>query len=339
LPDFPAVRPGHSAPLAPSRDVRLESDFSSFSGVRAMCDLLSFLLLGDAGGATLVAVMITAIVVGSGMLVYFGLMAPSDAARALALENERFAQSGPNSGPVRRYPATGEGYLPAAVAALGEPEHLHRYESIAEQCHLGWLCGSAADKHPTYISYDSALVVVTPDAYTVIPWEEITEFLHTVGFKASSGQKFVIGPDFTNYGPLYERLQNEILASQLPRALAAVEAGQEWLFEPFTAPTTGSWALSALGQPHLTAPLAIGKQGIRYKEKSLAWSDVGSIQVTRHLMNGALCRTTLSVRKNWGLFSALEFDFKSVANSFLLTELLPHVCPAHLLVPAGSGNN
>ena len=301
-----------------------------------MFDLPPFLLLADAGGATLLVVMIGAIVVGSGFLVYFGLMAPADAARALAQENERFEQGDQNSGPVRRYPATGGGYLPAAVAALGEPEYLHRYESFAEQCHLGGLFGSAADNHPTYISYDTALVVVTPDAYTVIPWEEITEFLHTVGFKVSSGQKFVIGPDFTNYGPLYERLQNEVLASQLPRALAAVEAGQEWLFEPFTPPTSGSWALSALGQPQLSAPLAIGKQGIRYKKTALAWSDVGSIHVTRHLMNGAHCRTTLSVRKNWGLFSALEFDFQTVANSFLLTELLPHVCPAHLLVPAGS---
>lgn len=306
-----------------------------------MFDPTSFVLLAaPAEPGTLLAVgLIVTVIIGSAFLAFFGLRAPSDKARLITQESAQFDQKFDHSGPVRRYPATEGGYLPAEVSALGEPEYLHRYESFAEQCHLGWLFGSLADKYPTYISYESALVVVTPDAYTVIPWEEITEFLHTVGFKASSGQKFVIGPDFTNYGPLYERLQSEILANQLPRAVATIEAGQEWLFEPFTAPTAGSWALAALGQRQLTGPLAIGKQGIRYQETSLAWSDVGSIHVTRHLQNGALCRTTLSVRKNWGVFSALEFDFQSVANSFLLTELLPYVCPAHLLVPAGADNN
>src|ERR1044071_8736787 len=100
------------------------------------------------------------------------------------------------AGPVCRYPANPDYGVPAAVAVLGEAEHLHRYQSFAEQCHLGWLFGSSAGKHPSYISYASALVAVTPESYTVIPWEEITEFLHTVGFRASSGEKFVIGPDF-----------------------------------------------------------------------------------------------------------------------------------------------
>jgi hypothetical protein len=283
--------------------------------------------------------IVVAALVGVFAMLYFVASAPAHKAQQLAQQNEQIDCTANNTGPVRRYAASADGFLPVAVAALGEPLYVHRYESFAEQCHLRWLVGASADKHPTYISYEDALVIVTPDAYTVIPWEEVTEFLHTVGFGASNGQKFTIGPDFTNYGPLYERLQGEVLTSQLPKALAAIEAGQEWLFAPFTAPTAGGWVLSALGQPQLSGPLAIGKQGIRYKETSLAWSDVGSIHVTRHLQNGALCRTTLSVRKNWGLFSALEFDFGSVANSFLLTELLPHVCPAHLLVPAGANSN
>jgi len=306
-----------------------------------MFDPTSFVLLAapaEPGTMLLVGVIVT-VIIGSFFLCYFALMAPSQKARQIAEQSARIEASSDNSGPIRRYPATDGGYLPAAVAALGEPEHLHRYESFAEQCHLGWLFGSSADKFPTYISYESALVVVTPDAYTVIPWEEITEFLHTVGFRASNGQQFVIGPDFTNYGELYVRLQGEILASQMPKALAVVAEGKEWLFQPFTEATIGGGLLAALGKPQLTAPIAISKQGICYKGTALAWSDIGSIHVTRHLQNGALCRTTLSVRKNWNLFSAMEFDFSSVANSFMLTELLPYVCPSHLLVPAGSGNN
>jgi hypothetical protein len=279
--------------------------------------------------------VIVAVIIGSIVLVYFGLRAPSEKLRLLTEESAQFESRHDHSGPIRRYPAACDGYVPTEVSLLGEPQYLHRFESFAEQCQLGWLFGSSADQHPTYISYDNALVVVTPEAYTVIPWEEITEFLHTVGFKASNGQKFGIGPDFTNYGPLYERLESEILASQLPKALAVIEAGQEWLFEPFTKATSGSRLFAALGQPQLSGPLAISRQGIRYGDKALAWSDVGCIHITRHLMNGAHCRTTLSVRKNWGLFSAMEFDFSSVANSFLLTELLPRVCPEHLLVPAG----
>lgn len=239
------------------------------------------------------------------------------------------------SGPIRRYPANPDGLVPDGVAALGEAQYLHRYESFAEQCHLGWLFGSSADKYPTYISYESAIVVVTPQEFTVIPWEEVTEFLHPTGFRASSGERHTLTNDFTNYGPLYERMQSEILANVLPKALMAVEEGKEWLFEPFTEPTAGSGFLTALGQPQLGGVLAVSTAGIRYKEQQLAWDDVASIKITNHLYNGALCSTTLSVRKNYGLFSTMEFDFRTVPNSFLLTELLPYVCPQRLLVPAG----
>src|SRR5262245_10587276 len=85
---------------------------------------------------------------------------------------------------IQRHTANPDYGVPVAVAGLGEADHVHRYQSFAEQCHLGWLFGSGAGKHPSYLSYDSALVVVTSDSYTVIPWDEITEFIHTVGFRA-----------------------------------------------------------------------------------------------------------------------------------------------------------
>ncbi len=303
-----------------------------------MLGVASFLLLAAPAqpGALLLVGVIVIVIAGSGAICYFAATAETHVARELKERNSRIESQLGDTGPIRRYQAVGDGLLPPAVAALGEPEYLHRFESFAEQCHLGWLFGSSADKHPTYISYEEALVVVTPEAFTVIPWEEITQFLHTVGIGASNGQKFTIGPDFTNYGPLYERLQGEILAGQLPQALEAIAAGKEWVFEPFLPPRTGGMIASLIGHRHLAAPLAISQQGIRYKDEQLAWSDVGSIQVTRFLHNGAHYGTTLTVRKNWGLFAGMEFDFKTVANSFLLTELLPYVCPAHLLVPAGS---
>jgi hypothetical protein len=238
----------------------------------------------------------------------------------------------PQSGPIRRYPTNRDASLPAEVAALGEPEYVHRYESFAEQIHLGWLFGSSADKYPTYISYESALVVVTLDAYTVIPWEEITEFLQPVGFRASSGEKFTLTNDFTNYGPLYERMQAVVLTNVLPQALLALEEGNEWVFQPFDQPSKGdAFAGALLGQSLLEGALAISTSGIRYKDQMLAWDDVASIYVTNHLYNGALCKTTLSVRKNYGLFATMQFDFHTVPNSFLLTELLPYVCPQRLL--------
>lgn len=236
------------------------------------------------------------------------------------------------NGPICRYSANPDYRLPSGVAALGEAEHVHRYQSFAEQCHLGWLFGGGAGKHPSYVSYASALVVVTPEDYTVIPWQEITEFIHTVGFRASSGEKYFVGPDFTDYFPLYTRLQQEILASQLPKALYEIEDGNEWRFEPFNPPPLGSALLAALGQPQLAATLAISVAGIRYGEQMLPWDDLASIYVTRHTRHGALCSTTLSVRKKYNLFAALTFDFKTVPNSFLLTELLPYVCPQRLLV-------
>ncbi len=302
-----------------------------------MSDLSAFLLLAlpEQPGTMLLVGTIVTVIIGSFFLCYFALTGSSDKARQIARQGAEFDFKNDNTGPIRRYAATG-GYLPVEVSTLGEPEYLHRYESFAEQCHLGWLFGSSADKHPTYISYDSALVVVTPEAFTVIPWEEITQFLHTVGFGASNGQKFTIGPDFTNYGPLYERLESEILASQLPEALESIAAGNEWVFEPFLPPTTGGMIASLIGRPQLMAPLAISQHGIRYKDQQLAWSDVGSIHLIRHMHNGAHCGTTLTVRKSWGLFAAMQFDFQTVANSFLLTELLPYVCPARLLVPGGS---
>jgi hypothetical protein len=303
-----------------------------------MSAFLAFAPLLAAGGmgTILLVGMIVTIVGGGYLLGYIALTGTSDTWQQICQESEEFSRTTENSGPIRRYPAGGDGYLPAEVSALGDPVFLHRYQSLAEQCHLAWLYGSPGDKYPTYISYATALVVVTPDAFTVIPWEEITEFLHTVGFKASNGQKFVIGPDFTEYGPLFDRLEGEVLASQLPRALAALAHGQDWVFEPFTTATPGSRVLAMFGQSQLSAPLTISKAGLRYQDERLAWCDIGSIQVTRHLRHGTLCKTTLSVRKSYHLLAAMEFDFSSLPNSFLLTELLPHVCPPHLLVPTES---
>ena len=235
-------------------------------------------------------------------------------------------------GPIRSISANPDYGLPAGIAALGEAEHVHKYESFAQQCHLGWLFGSGAGKHPSYVSYESALVVVKPDSYTVIPWEEITEFIHTVGFRASSGEKYFVGPDFTDYFPLYTRLQSEILRSQLPKALVAIEEGKEWVFAPFNPPEFGSSFMAALGQPQLIGPLAVSTTGIRYCEQLLKWDDVASLYVTRHTHHGALCSTTISVRKSYSLFATMTFDFKTVPNAFLLTELLPYVCPQRLLV-------
>ncbi|MCI0357983.1 MAG: hypothetical protein L0211_05845 [Planctomycetaceae bacterium] len=303
-----------------------------------MPDIATALLLaapGQPGTILLVGIIVT-VIIGSCFLCYFALTGSAEKARQITAQSAKVEFTGDNSGPIRRYPPTGSAYLPSGVASLGESQYVHRYESIAEQCHLGWLFGSSADKYPTYISYRDAIVVVAPEGFTVIPWEEVTEFLHPVGFKASNGQKFVLTNDFTNYGPLYERFQSEILLSVLPKALAAVEAGQEWVFEPFTELDFWGRFTAALNRPQLMAPLAIGKQGIRYKDQNLAWSDVSSIQLVKHLHNGALCSTSLVIHKNWAVFASMQFDFHSVANSFLLTELLPHVCPQHLLVPAGS---
>src|SRR5262245_12699778 len=236
------------------------------------------------------------------------------------------------SSPIRSYPVSHDNSVPAGLASLGEPQYIHRYQSFAEQCGLGWLFGSSADRHPTYISYASALVVVTPDAFTVIPWEEITDFLHPVAFRASSGQKYVIGPDFTNYGELYVRFQNEILANFLPKALIAIEEGKEWVFRPFSAPAAGGALMAALGQPQLAGELRVSTAGIRYKDQQLAWDDVANIHLTKHTQNGAICGTTLSIRKNYSLFATMQFDFRTLPNSFLLTELLPYVCPQRLLV-------
>jgi|GEM_PF-3668390 hypothetical protein len=306
-----------------------------------MFDASSFLLLAapeQPGTILLVAVIVT-IIIGSGLLCFFLVTGRSTQARQIAAQSEAAQSFSDNSGPIRRYPATGEAYLPSEVAALGDPQYVHRYQSLAEQCHLGWLCGSSADKYPTYFSYRDAIVVVTPDSFTVIPWEEVTEFLHPVGFKASNGQKFVLTNDFTNYGELFVRFESEILLNMLPKAMAAIETGKEWIFEPFTELTFGDRFTALLNRPQLMAPLGISKQGLRYKDLNLAWSDVGSIQIIRHLHNGALCSTSLSIRKNWGLFPAMQFDFHSVPNSFLLTALLPYVCPQHLLVPAGAAGN
>ena len=226
------------------------------------------------------------------------------------------ASNAGQSGPIRSYPAGPS--MPVSVAALGEPQHVHRYQSFAEQCGLGWLVGSAAGKHPTYLSYREALAVVTPQTITVIPWDEITDFLHTVGFKASSGERYFVGPDFTDYFPLYMRFQNEILANFLPKALIAIEEGKEWVFRPLDKPTAGELGVSA--------------GGIRYKNQQLGWDDVANIHLTKHTQNGALYGTTLSVRKNYSLFATITIDFRTMPNSFLLTELLPYVCPQRLLV-------
>ena len=116
------------------------------------------------------------------------------------------------------------------------------------------------------------------------------------------------------------RLQNEILANFLPKALVAIEEGKEWVFPPF-----------AEQQPS-GRELAVSTAGIRYKGRQLAWDDVAGIHLTKHTHNGALCGTTLSVRKNYSLLATIKVDFRTLGNSFLLTELLPYVCPQRLLV-------
>jgi len=90
--------------------------------------------------------------------------------------------------------------------------------------------------------------------------------------------------------------------------------------------------MSALGQPQLAGELGVSAAGIRYKDQRLAWDDVANIHLTKHTHNGALCGTTLSVRKTNSLFATMKFDFRTLPNSFLLIELLPYVCPQRLLV-------
>jgi hypothetical protein len=260
---------------------------------------------------------------------------------------EMSGEAGPEPGAetkVRRYQAAA-GAVPPEVAALGEPNHVHSPLSLGQELTnlIGGLFGRPpapppSDK-PTYLAFDDVLVAVFQGVYTVIPWDEITEWRHPLGFGISTGQKFMVGPDHKGYGILHDKLQRTIEDSVLPRAIAAIAAGEEITFRPFRPlamwETAATWLSNPLN-PDLLGPLRISAQSISYLGETLPWRDIGSLELIHYQRSGFALYTALLIGRRGGFLSLWRINLKSVPNDSVLLALLRRLAPKDVLVVADS---
>jgi len=287
---------------------------------------------------------IVAVIVISPVVVLVGGLMQRRRTQVLIDTSGQFEPALPVEGPVRRYHAPA-GAVPPEVAALGEPTHVHAPQSIGQELNnlVGSLFGKPpapprSDK-PTYLAFDDVLVAVHNSVYTVIPWDEIAEWRHPLGFGISSGERFIVGPDHTDYGILHDKLQRAIQEHVLPRALAAIEAGGELTFRPFRPLSTwdlgAAWISNPLN-PDLLGPLTISARSISYLGQTLAWRDVGSLQLVQYERSGFTLYTALLIGRRGGFLSLWRINLNSVPNDSVLLVLLRRLVPKDVLVAVDS---
>lgn len=295
------------------------------------------------GDIAIFAGVVALIVIASVVSVSVGLI-QQRRTKALVDTSGQLGPEPPADSRIRRHRAA-NGATPPEIAALGQPRHVHAPQSIGQELTnlVASLFGQPpapppSDK-PTYLAFDNVLVAVLEGVYTVIPWDEITEFRHPLGFGISTGQKFAVGPDHKDYGVLYGKLQSTIDEVALPRAVAAIQAGKEVTFQPFR-PLSNfdvivAWLSNPLN-PELLGPLTLTAESISYQGRSLAWRDIGSLELIHYQKGGLALYTALVVGRRGGLLSFWRFNLKSIPNETVLLGLLRRLVPKDVLVATDS---
>jgi hypothetical protein len=300
---------------------------------------MSLLAAAKPADIVIVSVVVAIIVITPLTVVTFALM-QNQKTQTLHDSWGKEAVELPPGSRVRRYrPA--EGVVPPEVAALGQPTQVHEHETLGRALSNaigGWFgqvpAPPPSDK-PTYLAYDQALVAVYQGVYTVIPWDEITEFRHPLGFGISTGQKFPVCAEWKDYGALYDKVNVVIDELVLPRVLETIASGGEAVFRPFYPmkewETWAAWLGNPL-DPDLLGPLIITRQAITYQGKTLPWNELGSLEQIHYRRNGMHLYTALKIGQRGGLLSLWRMNLNSVPNASVLLALFQRLAPRDVLV-------
>ena len=167
-----------------------------------------------------------------------------------------------------------------------------------------WLLKMA--KKPTFLVYPDALVVVREDEFTVVPWDAVTQLNPGRNLVTSDGQTIHLDGQAADLQRLYDSAHNAVMSRLMPKAMAAIQAGESLTFGPVT----------------------VSAMEIGYKNNSTPW-----IQVTGLTIVGPNPRQ-LQIRVHGRLLSWCP-DLNSIPNDIVLLEVIRQVCPRHLLTNVG----
>jgi hypothetical protein len=158
----------------------------------------------------------------------------------------------------------------------------------------------------SFLVFNDALVAVEGDECTLIPWDEIPQHTLGDGFTTSEGKKFSLHgmTMVSDVGRLLATVIDQVMARQLPRALAAVKAGQTVTFGPF----------------------AVSTQALTYDGKTVPWSEITKMTIVGP-------RQRRLVFECQGAMFGWTCLLGSVPNDFVMLEVIRQICPSHLLVP------
>jgi hypothetical protein len=118
------------------------------------------------------------------------------------------------------------------------------------------------------------------------------------------GVRAPIDRSVSAYGDLIQAVVDRVTEAQLPRAMAKIQAGKSARFGPF----------------------AVSFKGLRYKDRSVRWKEVG-----RKSLQVGLGRR-LTVYREGGMFSFCWHDLNRVPNDNTFYRVLCETAPEHLLV-------
>jgi hypothetical protein len=179
------------------------------------------------------------------------------------------------------------------------------------QCWCAWWRGDIG-KGPdqAYLIYPEALVLLKPESFALVRWDEITALLSPKNqgdyqVATADGRTLAIGRQFKDYSNLIASVATRAGDRIVPPLRCALESGETIAFGPFN----------------------ISGKTIGYKGKVLPWDRVSLIR----LETGQLGRR-LRIRASGSLLPWCFCNLDTVPNGVFLPDLLRVVCPARLLV-------
>jgi hypothetical protein len=196
----------------------------------------------------------------------------------------------------------------ALLAGLGTPDSplaaLFVFVTLAAAVVLAALPFLRLDLR-SYAVFPDALVVVLDNDFAVIPWDAVTELEPPRALVTADGRRFQVAGHVEALALLYDRARARVRDRLLPRALAAVKAGEAVRFGPFR----------------------VSSAALHFRGKALPWSDVARLNVSADPAGRLLLV--------WRRGSAVPWcrgELDRVVNDWLLLDVLQSVCPPGLLV-------
>jgi hypothetical protein len=170
----------------------------------------------------------------------------------------------------------------------------------------------AGSKAATYLVYPEALALLKGDSFDIVRWNEVTQLvsprnLGDYHITTQDGRTFPIKHAVKDYSNLIAAVFTHVSAQLLPPLRNALDAGE----------TVG------------VGPFALSQESITYKGKTLSWDNVAALEI--QIGQGG---RRLRIRASGSIVPWCWANLDAFPNGVFLAEVLRHVCPRRLLVPA-----